>query len=369
MPTMKVYPTRQLGTNGPIVSAIGLGVMGMGAFYGKGDEEKAFATLTRAADRGVTFWDTADIYGTNEALLGRWFAETGRRSEIFLATKFGSIDTTPGVADKYKPNSKPSYIRRQVENSLKTMGTDWIDLYYQHRVDPEVPTEVVMQTLLPYIQSGKIKYVGLSECSVDVLRRAKAVPGVGERVIACQMEFSPFALQIESSGFVAAARELGVAIVAYSPLGRGLITGKQVRFAYLPSVRLTNAFRYKSRKDFDADDIRQMLPQFSDENFPKNLVLVEKFRAVANRYGMTTGQLALAWIIQAYPDFVPIPGSRTVERLEENAKAAEITISAEDLKAIRAAIDSTGVYGDRYPEQFVALANTDCIPLDEWKEE
>lgn len=287
-----------------------------------------------------------------EATLGRWFAQTGRRAEIFLATKFGSRDLTPGAANPTKPNSKPSYIKRQIENSLKALQTDWIDLYYQHRVDPEVPIEVVLETLRPYVDSGKIKYIGLSECSIEVLKRAKSVPGVGEKVIACQMEYSPFELEIETTGFVAAARELGVSIVAYSPLGRGLITG-----------------RYQSPKDFEQGDVRAYFPRFSEENFPKNLKLVDKFRAVASKYGATPGQMALAWIISEHPDFVPIPGTKSAERLEENAKAAEIKLSPEDVKELRAAIDAAEVTGSRYPEQHLGSVGKTSIPLSEWKGE
>ncbi|CCM00122.1 uncharacterized protein FIBRA_02149 [Fibroporia radiculosa] len=346
------YPTRQLGRNGPIVSAIGFGSMGIGAFYGNTDMDEAFRTLTYAADRGVTFWDTADMYGASEAVLGKWFIETGRRSEIFLATKWGGRDQTPG-ADPSKPNSKPSYIQHQLEKSLKDLKTDWIDLYYQHRVDPNVPIEVVLETLRPYVEGGKVKYIGLSECGIDVMKRARSVPGIGERVIACQMEFSPFELSLEKSGFVTAARELGVAVVAYSPLGRGLITG-----------------RYKSRADFDEDDRRLAFPRFSEAHFPKNLVLVDKFRAVANKYESTPGQIALAWILAEHPDFVPIPGTRSVTLLEENAKAAEIQLSSDDVKEIRATVEAAEVQGTRYPEEYLKFGMKDnCILLSEWKGE
>lgn len=347
------YPTRQLGRNGPTVSAIGFGAMGIGAFYGTpSDDKDAFETLTYAADRGVTFWDTSDIYGTSEVTLGKWFAKTGRRSEIFLATKFGGRDLTPGAARPTHPNSKPSYIKRQLEGSLQRLQTDWIDLYYQHRVDPEVPIEVVLETLRPYVESGKVKYIGLSECPVDVLRRAKSVPGVGAKVIAAQMEYSPFEIDIETSGFVAAARELGVSTVAYSPLGRGLITG-----------------RYKSPDDFEPTDVRRNFPRFSPEVFPKNLALVDKFRVIADALGATPGQVALAWILAEHPDFVPIPGTKTVARLEENAKAAEIKLSAEDVKSLRAAVQAAGVVGERYPAAALVHTGKSCIPLSEWKGE
>lgn len=210
----------------------------------------------------------------------------------------------------------------------------------------------MLETLRPYVESGKVKYIGLSECPVDVLRRAKSVPGVGEKVIAAQMEYSPFEIDIETSGFVAAARELGVSTVAYSPLGRGLITG-----------------RYKSPDDFEPTDVRRNFPRFSPEVFPKNLALVDKFRVIADALGATPGQVALAWILAEHPDFVPIPGTKTVARLEENAKAAEIKLSAEDVKSLRAAVQAAGVVGERYPAAALVHTGKSCIPLSEWKGE
>ncbi|PCH34460.1 Aldo/keto reductase [Wolfiporia cocos MD-104 SS10] len=350
MSPASTYPTLQLGANGPHVSAIGYGAMGIGSFfsYGKTDSDEAFKTLTYAADRGVTFWDTADVYGTSEAALGKWFATTGRRKEIFLATKFGSVDLS-GPEIVYEPRSTPSYIRAQLEKSPKALQTDYIDLYYQHRVDPKVPIEVVIEALRPFVESGKVRYLGLNECSIEVLRRAKAVTGVGENLVACQMEYSPFSLEIETAGFVAAARELGVAVVAYSPLGR--------------------VHKYKSREDFDADDIRQMMPRFSDENFSKNLALTQTFAEVARKYDAAPGQIALAWILAVHPDFVPIPGTRSVAQLEENAKAAEIRLSEEDVKTLQKAVTEADVVGDRYPPQFTATLMGQCIELSEWKGE
>ncbi|PCH39385.1 Aldo/keto reductase [Wolfiporia cocos MD-104 SS10] len=237
------YPTRQLGRNGPQVSAIGFGAM--------------------------------DIYGTSEVTIGKWFAQTGRRSDIFLATKFGGCDLTPGAENPLKPNSKPSYIRTRLENSLKNLQTEWIDLYYQHRVDPEVPIEV--------------------------------------------MEYSLFELEIETTGFVTASRELGASVVAYS---------------HLEEVRVITG-RFKLRSDFDPDDFRYYLPRFSDEDF---LALVDKFQSVARKYNATPGQIALAWILTTHTDFVPIPGTETADRLEENAKAAEIQLADEDVRELRAAM-------------------------------
>ncbi|KAJ7353385.1 Aldo/keto reductase [Mycena albidolilacea] len=341
------FPTRKIGANGPSVSAIGLGAGGIsGAFYGKADRARTDEMLTYAADRGLTFWDTADYYGDSEEIIGEWFAATGRRSEIFLATKFGAADLREGP-NKGKTCSDPEYIKHAFKRSLKLLQTDHVDLYYQHRVDPAVPIEVVMETLRPFVESGQIKWLGLSECSAATLRRAKAVPGVGEKLIAAQMEYSPFELTIETSGFLDVANELGVAVVAYSPLGRGLITG-----------------RYQRPEDLDADDVRRLLPRFSSENFPKNLELVAHFKALGVKYKATPSQIALAWILAQHPSFVPIPGTRVVDRLEENAHSAEIALSPEDVKAIRKRVEEADVQGARHAN----LPEGDCIELAAWKD-
>ncbi|KAG6856538.1 hypothetical protein H0H87_003357, partial [Tephrocybe sp. NHM501043] len=307
--------------------------IGMGAsMYGSSDDKLSFETLTHAANRGMTFWDTADIYGRSEDLIGKWFTETGRRSEIFLATKFGAWDVNnPQVR---KANSKPSYIRGQIQRSLARLQTDYIDLYYQHRVDPEVPIEVVIEIIRPFVESGQIKWIGLSEPSIATLKRARAVPGVGEKVIAAQMEFSPFELYVEKTGFSDAINEAGMAVVAYSPLARGLATG-----------------RFKSAADFDEGDVRKTLPRFSEENFPKNLKIVDELQQFAIKYKATVGQIILAWILAEHPNFIPIPGIRTVERVEENAGGAEIKLTPEDVKAIRIVMEAAEVAGERYPKE------------------
>ncbi|KAG5641473.1 hypothetical protein DXG03_005125 [Asterophora parasitica] len=362
-------PTRKLGKNGPEVSAIGLGAMGtsappferlwsthiskstgMGAFYGQSDDSESLSTLTSAADRGVTFWDTADIYGTSEELLGKWFAQTGRRSEIFLATKFGARDLSEGAKDPNKLNSKPSYIRSQFQASLKKLQTNYIDLYYQHRVDPEVPIEIVVEALRPLVESGQLKWIGLSEPSIETLKRARAVPGIGEKVIAAQMEFSPFELYVEKTGFVDAINEAGMGIVAYSPLARGLVTG-----------------RFSSPDDFEENDFRRSVPRFSAENFPKNIRVVDELNKVARKYNATTSQVTLAWILAEHPNFVPIPGIRNVSRLEENAHGGEIVLSSDDVKAIRAVVEAAEVAGARYPPGLIPEG--DCIPLSSWNGE
>ncbi|KAJ6544989.1 NADP-dependent oxidoreductase domain-containing protein [Mycena vulgaris] len=357
------YPTRQLGRNGPTVSAIGLGAMGLGGhYYGGADEDSVMQMLTSAANTGVTFWDTADAYGDSEGTIGKWFKATGRRSEIFLSTKFGGKNLSENVENPFKPNSRPSYIKKRIACSLSFLdpnpeGTEeakrtksYIDLYFQHRVDPETPIEVVLETLRPFIEAGDIKYLGLSDCGIEMLRRAKAVPGVGKKVIAVQVEFSPFELEIETSGFVAQARELGVAIIPYSPLGRGMISG-----------------RYQSRADFEKEDIRLFMPRFDEANFAANLKLVDKFKVVAKKYDATPAQMALAWILTAYPDFVPIPGTRSAARLRENAKAAMIKLSDEDLKGIEETVRTADVKGAKIPSAFVSA--TSCIPMAEWKGE
>ncbi|KAJ7058181.1 NADP-dependent oxidoreductase domain-containing protein [Mycena amicta] len=343
------FPTRKLGANGPTVSALGFGTMGIGAFYGPTDKANVFETLTRAADIGLTFWDCADIYGDSEEVLGDWFSATGRRSEIFLATKFGAIDLREQAGtDEVKslaPCSDPAYIVQAVERSLSLLKTHYIDLYYQHRVDPTVPIEVVLETLKPFLDQGTIRWLGLSECSPSTLRRARAVPGIGERVVAVQMEYSPFDLEIEQNGLLEAARETGVAVVAYSPLGRGLLTGK-----------------YRSRDDFEEGDYRRTLPRFSEENFGRNLALVDHLQRIADRYNATSGQVTLAWMLAEHPDFFPIPGTRNVARLEENALGATLELSADDVREIREWAAAADIQGARKRAEHTS--DGDCITVE-----
>lgn len=271
------YPQRKLGDD--LVSAQGLGCMGMSFGYtsfGGYNDEESFKVLTRAADLGINFWDTSDIYGpfTNEKLLGRWFKETGRRNEIFLATKFGHTI----VDGQMVINCSPEHVKKACSDSLDRLQTDRIDLYYSHRIDPNVPIEHTVQAMVELKNEGKIRYLGLSECSSRTLRRAHKV----HPITAVQMEFSPFALEIESeqTGLLKTARELGVKIVAYSPLGRGFLTG---------SIR--------SRDDFDEKDSRRNHPRFSDENFGGNLKLADTIASIAKEKGYTAGQLVLAWVL------------------------------------------------------------------------
>jgi aryl-alcohol dehydrogenase-like predicted oxidoreductase len=270
------FPQRKLGDD--FVSAIGLGCMGMSipSSTGVQDIEESLKVLTAAADMGIIFWDTSDMYGMghNENILGRWFKETGRRDEIFLATKFGCYIEN----GQMEVCGTPEYVKQACEASLKRLNTDRIDLYYQHRVDPQTPIEKTVEAMAQLKEEGKIRHLGLSECSAKTLRRAHKV----HPITAAQMEYSPFALEIESSqtNFLKTTRELGVKIVPYAPLGKGFLTGA-----------------YKSRADFDPQDMRSRHPRFSEENFADNFKLVEALTLIAKEKGCTPGQLSLAWIL------------------------------------------------------------------------
>ncbi|EON96085.1 putative aldo keto reductase protein [Phaeoacremonium minimum UCRPA7] len=340
--TVSKYPQRKLGDT--LVSAQGLGCMGMthqySSFGGYNDQE-SLRVLTRAADLGITFWDTSDIYGpfTNEELIGRWFKETGRRDEIFLATKFGNKYDT--VTDKTTIDGSPEYVRQALSDSLKRLNTDHVDLYYQHRVDFNTPIEKTVEAMAQLKAEGKIRYLGLSECSARTLRRAHAVHSIA----AAQMEFSPFALEIESeqTNFLATARELGVKIVAYSPLGRGFLTGT-----------------IKSRADFDEGDNRLNHPRFSEENFADNLRLVETLSALAKEKGTTPSRLALAWVL-AQGD----AGTKHVKYLEDNVGAIDVHFTKEDELRVRKAIETVGgAKGSRYPSAMLAKCFGDSVELD-----
>lgn len=268
------FPQRKIGDD--LVSALGLGCMSMSIVQppNTNNIEESLKVLTAAADMGINFWDTSDAYADNEDIIGRWFHETGRRDEIFLATKFGVARTADG---KMVIDGKPDYVKAACERSLKRLHTDRIDLYYQHRVDTETPIEKTVEAMAQLQREGKIRHLGLSECSARTLSRAHKV----HPIAAAQMEFSPFALEVESTGFLETARELGVKIVAYSPLGRGFLTGS-----------------IKSRDDLDPNDVRlRVHPRFSEENFGGNLKLVEAMESVAKEKGCTPGQLALAWVL------------------------------------------------------------------------
>ena len=323
---------RRLGRNGPEVSALGLGCMGMSEFYGATDEAEALATLDLALERGVTLLDTADAYGPhhNEELLGR--ALRGRRERIFLASKFGLVRShdpnTRGV------NGRPEYVRQAVDGSLRRLAVDYLDLYYQHRVDPEVPIEETVSAMAELVRAGKVRYLGLSEASSDTLTRAHRV----HPIAALQSEFSLWSRDPQEHGVLATCRELGVALVAYSPLGRGFLTGA-----------------LKSPEDFAADDYRRLSPRFQGENFQRNLELVERVRALATAKGVTPGQLALAWVLAQGEDIVPIPGTRRRHYLLENLAALEVRLSASEKTELDRLFTPDTVAGTRYPAEWMQL--------------
>jgi aryl-alcohol dehydrogenase-like predicted oxidoreductase len=320
--------TRSLGSTNLTVSALGLGCMGMSEFYGPGDDAESIATIHRALDLGVTFLDTADTYGIgrNEELVGRAIA--GRRDEVVLATKFGIV-REDGAR---RVDSSGAYAKQAVEASLRRLQTDHIDLYYLHRRNPGVPIEETVGALTELVQDGKIRHIGLSEVSAATLRAACAV----HPITALQSEWSLFTRGIEEE-IVPAARELGVGIVPYSPIGRGFLTG-----------------RYASIDDLAEDDFRRYQPRFQGDNLEANLRLVARVREIAEEAGATSAQLALAWLLHRGDDVVPIPGTKRVKYVEENAAAADIALTEDQLAALAEAMPAGAAAGDRYPAESLA---------------
>jgi aryl-alcohol dehydrogenase-like predicted oxidoreductase len=317
--------TTTLG-DGLTVSRLGLGCMGMSEFYGASDEATSLATLRRALDLGVTFLDTAAMYGrgANEELVGRAIA--GRRDEVVLATKFG-VERGETPAGRHLDGS-PANVRASCDASLRRLGTDSIDLYYQHRIDPGVPIEDTVGALAGLVRSGKIRHAGLSEASPETLQRAAAV----HPIAALQIEWSLWTRDIEAE-VLPTCRELGIGIVAYSPLGRGFLTGQ-----------------ITSPDDLAPDDVRRHNPRFSADNFARNMALVDRVREIAAGLGATPGQLALAWLLHQGDDVVPIPGTRRIERLEENVGALALRLSDDDLARLDQAAPVGAAVGDRYPD-------------------
>src|SRR6476469_8686910 len=318
---------RSLGCYGFEVGSIGLGCMGMSEFYGPGDEAESIATIHRAIELGVTLLDTADMYGPykNEELVGR--AIRGKRDQVVIATKFGII-RDPKDPTRRGSNGRPEYVRQSCEGSLKRLGVDTIDLYYQHRVDPNTPIEETVGAMSELVRAGKVRYIGLSEASIQTIRRAHAV----HPVTAVQTEYSLWTRDPED-GLLDALRSLGIGFVAYSPLGRGFLTG-QIR----------------KIEDLAADDFRRSNPRFQGENFNRNLELVAKVEEIAEEHKCTAAQLALAWVLAQGDDIVPIPGTRHPKRLEENVAAVNIVLSENDLRRIDLAAPKGAAAGARYAE-------------------
>ena len=319
---------RTVGKNGPKVGALGLGCMGMSEFYGAGDEAESIRTIHRALELGVTMLDTADMYGpfTNEQLVGK--AIKGRRDGVFLATKFGIV-RDPSDPTRRGISGKADYVRSACDGSLKRLGVDHIDLYYQHRVDTSTPIEETVGAMADLIQAGKVRHLGLSEASAANVRRAYAV----HPIAALQNEWSLWSRDLEENGQLAAAREFGVSIVAYSPLGRGFLTGA-----------------ITSPDDFASDDFRRSSPRFMGENFARNLDLVHHVEQLAQRKGCTASQLALAWLLAQGPDVIPIPGTKRVKYLEENVGALKVKLTAAELQEIEAIFPAGAASGARYAD-------------------
>jgi aryl-alcohol dehydrogenase-like predicted oxidoreductase len=323
---------RRLGNEGPEVSMLGLGCMGMSEFYGNADEAESIKTIHRAYDLGINFFDTADMYGPfkNEKLVGE--ALKGFRENVFLATKFGIVR---GEANKRSVNGKPEYVKSACEASLKRLGVDHIDLYYQHRVDKDTPIEETIGAIADLVKGGKVRFIGMSEASANTIRRANKV----HKITALQTEYSLWTRDPEDE-ILSTTRELGIGFVAYSPLGRGFLTG-----------------RFQSPDDFDESDFRKYSPRFQGDNFRKNFQLVDKVKELAEKRGITPAQLAIAWVLNRGNDIIPIPGTTRVKHIEENVKSVDIKLTDDELKQIEDIFPKGAASGLRYPEPAMKTIN------------
>ncbi|CAE6467613.1 unnamed protein product [Rhizoctonia solani] len=333
--------SRRIGSS--TFPAIGFGAMGIGGrTYGKfvsSDNEPRFKVLDRLLELGCTHWDTANVYGDSEELIGNWFRRTGKRDKIFLATKFGIDFSESGP----RANGTPEYVKQCFEDSIKKLGVDTVDLYYVHRIDPTTPIEVTMNALVEFVKAGKIRYIGLSQPSPATLRRAHKI----HPIAAIQVEYSPFERSIAQKGhLLETARELGVAVVAYSPLGKGLLTGQ-----------------ITSHSDFSETDLRRQIPRYAQDNFPKILELVDKFKQIGNAHNATSGQIALAYLLEQGDDIIPIPGSQRIEYIEENFSAGQIKLTAEEVQTLNKLVNETEMSGAQYPPALQAMLYADTPEL------